>query len=265
MRALGLQKSGAGHRGFTLIELIVVLVVLSILAVMGAQFVVSSTQNYEATRTRALLVNTGRAALERMSRQLRGALPYSVQITNGGNCVRFMPIAGGGIYSGSVPDAANLAPASGSVQVLYGDPATEFGVPEWVSIGAMNENDIYGSSPASLAEYINISGSTLMFSAKQWQRNSINRRFYLLANPEAFCVVNGQLRYFANPGQASGNVDTTANSDLLATQVQVNAATPFSLSPGSENRNTLVFIDISFTSGGESVDFQQQVMIRNVP
>lgn len=261
MSALGLQKSCAGYRGFTLIELIVVLVVLSILAVMGAQFVVSSTQNYEATRTRALLVNTGRAALERMNRQLRGALPYSVQITNGGDCVRFMPIAGGGTYASPVPDAANGAAASASIAVL--PHGVEFGSANWVSIGAMSAGELYSGNQSIAALSGRSATSLTLDGAKSWARNSINRRFYLLDNPQAFCVVNNELRFYSNLTRTDANVNTGGDSDLLAKQV--NAPTPFALSPESENRNTLVLIDISFVSGGESVEFQQQVMIRNVP
>jgi MSHA biogenesis protein MshO len=262
MRASVLQKSCTGHRGFTLIELIVVLVILSILAVMGAQFVVSSTQIYESTRTRALLVNSGRAALERMSRQLRGALPYSVQITNGGSCVRFMPIAGGGIYASPVPDMANGAAASANINVL--SHQVEFGNASWVSIGAMSSAEIYGAGPASLAPLAGRSGSSLTLGgAKQWARNSINRRFYLLDNPQAFCVVADELRFYANQNIADANVNLASSYDLLAKQVS--AVQPFTLSPGSENRNSLVLMEMSFVSGGEAVSFDQQVMIRNVP
>ncbi len=58
-------------RGFTLIEVITVIVILSVLATMGGTFMVESTKSYQATQTRSRLVNTGRQAIERMSRQLR--------------------------------------------------------------------------------------------------------------------------------------------------------------------------------------------------
>src|SRR6187431_2626926 len=101
------EKNKPVHLGFTLIELITVIVILSILASIGTGFVVKASESYQRTQTRALLVNTARQALERMTRQLRIALPYSVRITNNGNCAEFMPIAAGGHYFDPVPDAEN--------------------------------------------------------------------------------------------------------------------------------------------------------------
>lgn len=40
---------------------------------------------------------------------------------------------------------------------------------------------------------------------------------------------------------------------------------PFALSAGSENRNALVAINLTFASGPERVNLTQEVMIRNVP
>jgi MSHA biogenesis protein MshO len=80
MRAL--KNNNICVQGFTLIEVITVIVILSIVAVLGSKFVVDSTRSYQSTQTRSRLVNTGRQAVERMSRQLRVALPYSVRLTN---------------------------------------------------------------------------------------------------------------------------------------------------------------------------------------
>lgn len=252
-----------GHKqhaasGFSLIELIVVIVILSILAVFGSQFVITTTQNYEQTRTRALLVNTGRQALEQMTRQLRGALPYSVRVINGGNCLQFMPIAGGGIYLTAVPDAANGAPASNSIAVS--SHQEEFGNAHWVSIGAMSANEIYGPGASLRALAARSETNLTLSSSFSWQRNSINRRFYLLDNPQAFCVQAGNLNFFSNL-----NIAAPGFNDPVLMAQNVTATTPFDLTVGSENRNTIVVIDLDFTSGGETVNFRQQVMIRNVP
>lgn len=257
MKGLGSKKS----RGFTLVELIVVIVVLAILAVTGAQFVVSSTRNYDIARTRGLLVNTSRQALERMTRQLRGALPYSVRVTDGGSCIQFMPIAGGGNYVTAVPDTANGAPASASIAVSpHGE---EFGTAHWVSIGALAANEIYGPGVSAQGLAARTATSLTLSGPKTWQRNSINRRFYLLDNPQGFCVVGNQLRFYPDQAMAGAGINVNGNFHLMANNVT--ATEPFALTLGTENRNTIVQISMSFISGGETVSFQQQVMIRNVP
>lgn len=256
-----MQKMAPKLQGFSLVELIAVIVILSILAVMGTTFVISSAEAYRSTQTRALIVNTARPALERMTRQLRGALPYSVRVD--GSCIEFMPIAAGGNYLNDVPDSENGAAASGAIPVS--PYAVDFGTARYVSIGAMSSAEIYGANPVSRAGFSNASSAVLLqlSGAKQWQRNSINRRFYLLDNPNAFCVVGNELRFYDNLDVSAASVDLTAAHSLMAVDVQ--ATQPFALEQGSENRNTTVTINIEFASGGESISFTQQVSIRNVP
>lgn len=250
--------------GFTLIELIAVIVILSIVASIGTGFVVKTTEAYYRTQTRALLVNTSRQALERMTRQLRIALPYSVRITNSGNCIEFMPIAAGGNYFSPVPDDENLATASATIAA---SPfVTDFGTPRFVTIGAMNVDEVYGGNPASRANYA--SGNLVLSSAKRWKRNSINKRYYLLDNPQAFCVVGDELRFYESIDVTVDNVDVTNAFSIIARNVAVvNPASPnpFSLEMGSENRNTRITISLRFSSAGESVVYDQGVLIRNVP
>jgi MSHA biogenesis protein MshO len=247
--------------GFSLIELIVVIVILSILATFGVRFIVTSTQNYEQTRTRALLVNTGRQALEQMTRRLRGALPYSVRLTNSDACIQFLPVAGGGTYLTPVPDHANGA--LGSETIAVAPHMAEFGTARWVSIGALAAAELYGPGGSLQGLSAHSTNQLALTGSKIWLRNSINRRFYLVDNPQAFCVVNNQLRFYSDQSIAAGAVDLTAPSVLMANHVVSTA--PFALTQGSENRNTLVLIQLAVLSGSESLDFQQQVMIRNVP
>ena len=249
-------------RGFTLIEVISVIVILSLLAVLGGKFVVESTKSYQSTQTRSRLVNTGRQALERMSRQLRLALPNSLRITNSGACVEFMPIVSGGNYTTKVPDSVNGVPPSSTISVS--PHTTNYGTPSFVSIGAMQNADIYGASPSSLAALASQTAISLTLgTAKQWARNSIDDRFYLLDKPQAFCVVSGQLRFYDNQSPLTSGVDTSAAYSILADNLT--SATPFALSAGTENRNMNVQFNLTFASNGESVAFNQSVMIRNVP
>lgn len=266
-------------RGFTLIEVIAVIVVLAILATLGGRFIVESTKSFQSTQAKSRLLNTSRQALERMSRQLRVALPYSVRLTNNNMCIEFMPIASGGNYVpiitstgnyvDSVPDSVNGGTAKSTLDV---SPHTiDFGTAVYVSIGAMAPVELYGANPQSRATLTSRSATLLNFSpARGWLRNSVNKRFYLLDNPQAFCVVNNQLRFYSNQDATAANVDTTSAFSILAENVN-GTTTPFALTAGSENRNTVVQFNITFgqgsalSTGTESITMNHSVMIRNVP
>lgn len=248
--------------GFSLIELITVVVVLAVLATIGTGFIVSATESYQQTQARALLVNTGRQAVERMTRQIRGALPYSVNVTNNGSCVKFMPIASGGFYRESVPDQANQASAHTSIETTPHD--IEFGEAVYLSIGAMDSTELYGASAASRALMSGRTPTSVTFPSKVWERNSLNRRFYLLDEPAAFCLFGGELRYYPEQDVQQVLVDTEREYNLLARHAQT-VGTAFTLSAASDSRNVILNMNLGFSEGGESVSFQQEVLIRNVP
>lgn len=251
------------NKGFTLIELVTVLVILSILAVVGSRFVVSATRSYQLTQHRAHLTNTGRLALERMTRQLRGALPHSLRITDGGECLQFFPIAAGGKYLADVPSIANQVAPTDTIAVMPHD--VSFGNAQYVSIGAMSSQELYGGAPASLVGLSSRASTSLnLNSNKQWARNSISRRFYLLDEPQAFCLRQNQLRFYRGLNPADPSV--TGSFDLLANNAAPVPSHPgFALSAGSENRSINVSIRLAIGSGDEQVSFIQEVLIRNVP
>ncbi|UTW44728.1 prepilin-type N-terminal cleavage/methylation domain-containing protein [bacterium SCSIO 12696] len=250
----------AQQSGFTLIELITVIVLLAIIATIGSNFVVSSTESYQQVQSRAKLVNKSRQAMERMTRQLRGAVPNSIQLFAANTCIKFLPMASGGFYQNPIPDNANGAAASSAIgSAPY---QVDFGTARYAIIGALNDNDIYsGGASASLSSPLTqgSSQSGIALSSDQvWIRNSIERRFFLADDPQAFCVVGNELHFLQ--GNTLGWTPS-GTGNLMAQQV----AGGFALQAGTESRSTIVDIDLDFTEGGETVNLQQQVTIRNVP
>ena len=246
MRAPSLKnmpKNIASMQGFTLLEIISVMVVLSVVAVMGSRFVMESTNAYQSTQTRSRLVNTGGQAVEAMSRRLRVALSYTVRITNSNMCLEYMPIVAGGNYIDPVPDAANGVAASATIAV---SPHTlDMGTAQYASIGASVSTEIYGAAPISLATLSSRTAIQLtLSSAKTWQRNSLGQHFFLLDAPQAFCIVGSQLRFYTGQDVTSASVNTASAYSVMADNVTV--TTPFSITSGSENRNTNILFNITF-------------------
>lgn len=74
-------------RGFTLIEIIVVIVILSIVSAITIKFLVDSLRIYTMTVNQKTLLDEGKLALERMCRDIRDAqavtsvLPNSITVT----------------------------------------------------------------------------------------------------------------------------------------------------------------------------------------
>lgn len=102
-------------RGFTLIELVVVIVLLGIVGASFGMFIVPAVNAYHAQAQRAALVDAGESALRRMARDIRISVPNSVRATNSadGFVLEMVPTVEGARYcatDGTTP----LAPACGT-------------------------------------------------------------------------------------------------------------------------------------------------------
>ena len=69
------------HRGFTLVEMIMVIVITGIIGGMVAVFLRAPVQQYMDVSRRADMTDIADTALRRVSRDLRSALPNSVSVT----------------------------------------------------------------------------------------------------------------------------------------------------------------------------------------
>ena len=94
--ALSTQHS----KGFTLIEMIVVIVITGIIAGMVAMFIRAPVQGYVASARRAEMTDIADTALRRLGRDVRTAVPNSVRMPTpaGSTYFEFLPTTEGGRY-----------------------------------------------------------------------------------------------------------------------------------------------------------------------
>src|SRR5258706_6054885 len=97
------NAASIGHRGFTLVEAIVTIVLTGILVAAVAVFLRVPVQGYLDVQRRADLTDTADNALRRIARDLRQALPNSIQIAGGGSQIQFIPIKAAGRYREAAP------------------------------------------------------------------------------------------------------------------------------------------------------------------
>jgi MSHA biogenesis protein MshO len=137
-------------RGFSLIELIVVITVISILGVSAMAFFRPALDSYFDTRRRADMSDMADSALRRMSREVRIAVPNSVQ-TYGTSCFRLVRTVGGGRYrkhedmtrSGSKALDLTQTPPH-AFDVL--SPLQAASVGDWLVIGNQTGSDVYAGN-----------------------------------------------------------------------------------------------------------------------
>ena len=118
------------QRGFTLIELIVVIVITAIVAGMVTVFIRAPVQSYLDVAARAELADAADLATRRITRDVRLALPNSVRVTPDGKYLELLLTKTGGRYLSE--DDPNTIPGN----VLAFDPLTPGNPDVFTIVGA---------------------------------------------------------------------------------------------------------------------------------
>jgi MSHA biogenesis protein MshO len=255
------------QNGFTLVELVAVIVVLGIISVGLGNIIGTATQGYIDTNARTELAQIGRFAVERMSRELRSALPGSIDVTNvGGNqCIGFRPIVAASTYL-TLP----IQPAtSATFTAVQFNTAGIIGAGNSVAVNAITLADVNNAGnpravwPLQAISAANAGVVTVTLNAvAQFPEPSVQQRFYIIAPAVTFCVNAGTNQLTRNGALLAGNI---LSADQNGAAINI-----FSFNPGSLQRSGVVTMDIRLATAagfldGEIIPFSHQVFIRNVP
>ena len=283
-------------RGFTLVELVMVIVITGILAATLTVFLKPAIDSYIDTGRRADMTDIADTALRRMSQDIRRAVPNSVRAF-GDQCFELLPTSSGGKYR-AAPDTAwdTAHPANPSASVDTSGATSSFDVlspltsppndGDWVVIDNQNTDDAYnGSNRAALkVEAIpDASLGTTRFSfatPAQFPVGYDGGRFVVVpnngGNPALAYVCtgtgedaqgNGTGTLFRVPlamTPAFAGCPSTVTGAVLATNVR-QCTFVYNPNQGATQQSGFVWMRLELKRSGESVALAHGVHVDNVP
>lgn len=234
-------------RGFTLMEMIVTIVIGSFIMLGIAGYVQLGMKGYADTIDRQRMQTQAQFVLEKMSREIRHAVPNSFHVPTGTiNCLEFMPIEYSGFYTLT----------NNNLEFLLGNDSTLNPIPadRWMVINPSRYEDLQSASPQSLAVgNLAKTGDVFVVSgaASTIGGSSISSRHYIYQD-------NSEVRYCFDNGRITRNDITVADS------VDTSVSDMHYLEPTLQ-RGGIVHINLEFTQNGERSVYQQDVQVLNVP
>lgn len=263
-------------KGFTLVEMVVVITIVGILAAGAALFIRNPTQAFIDSENRANLTDRADTALRRMARDIRNALPNSVRTTTNGldSFVEFVPVKSAGRYRASAGILGTENPLDFS---LSADTFDVLGPSVTVAAGdklviynlGIPGSDIYEGTNIRALQTTGIL-SLLSFSGGTFPLESPSSRFYVVSTPVTYaCDMTNKvlLMYSGYPIQTSQPGSVSALNGLATARKLANGLTACQINyvPGVLQRSGVITIYLGFTQDAATVSLMHQVNVVNSP
>jgi MSHA biogenesis protein MshO len=258
------------EKGFTLIELIIVMVILGILGLLGGAFISKGFQGFKATDNRVAIYEEGKLALVRMEREIHNAVPNAVDsgtLDGDPTDLRFGmidEIAMRNVF-GKYTETSPANTITDETAGLPGPPTISI-----ISIYNRDWTDFTGLPLPQRRLYTvtNLVGAQMTLSKPITPpRSSPRQRYYAVDRAVRYYLSGTTLlrsHLAINAENVNFNTLPVQTGYPLARNIQPGSL-QFSYSPATLTRNAVVTINFDITKGGEQVSFHKEVHIRNVP
>ena len=262
------------QRGFTVIELVAVIVLIGLLGAGATLFIGDSVRIYTDNARRTELTQQARFVIEKISREVRNALPGSVRVNDNGStyCLEFMPIIAGSSYTSSV---AGIALTSVDA-VPHPDLLNEVNSGDVLTIFAVDNDSVYNPLTTALATINSVAAASPVIritldATHTFALDSPQNRFFIVRGHVSYCAQEGVLTRYSNytSGAAQPLPPTDGNGYTVAENIRLNdsgAVVPFLYEPGVLERTGVVHLDFRFRDNdamAEWVRFSHEIFIRN--
>ena len=265
-------------RGFTLVELVVVIVLMGIVGMSLAIFLKPAITSYLDTHRRAELTDIADTALRRMGQEIRGAVPNSVRAISA-TCIQIVPTITGGRYRKDIdpdnPGEAVLDTSAATTQFDVLSPMTTIpAVGDWVVINNQNGNDVYaGTNRSNITAAVTTPTAAnglhrITISSTQFSPGYDGGRFTVVPNATQTIFYNlvGTTLYRTTAAFGANTAATCASTAgaILATGV-TQMVFDYTPNQGATQQSGFVWMRIQLTSQSDVVGFAYGVHVSNVP
>lgn len=287
------QSRISGAAGFTLIELVVTMTVSVVVVAFASMFVSSPVRGFVDQTRRLRLVDAADSALQRISRDVRRALPNSVRTTTSGGVValEILSSVDGARYRdrppGSPAQQLDFAAADAAFNVI--GPFTQIAKPfsSTSHYLAIYNVGVPGADAYELANVVTPPGTQIdivadVFAGEdrvtlspphRFAYESPEKRVYLLDGPVSYLCnpAAGTLTRYSGYAVAASQADRDSAGELLAAgaasalMADRVVGCAFGYAPGTAERAGMLTLEIGIGEQGETVSLLAQVHVDNTP
>ncbi|MEM5528238.1 prepilin-type N-terminal cleavage/methylation domain-containing protein [Gammaproteobacteria bacterium AS21] len=195
------------QRGFTLIELILVIVIMSIIALGSTIFIVNSAKGLHETQQRAAQANQLRTNIDKISYQLNHSINASVRVkrNNTSQCLEMMPIRAKALYISSADGASNKLTTvflNNNVIGMRAVPAMSLSSSFYASLLAQDNavisaNIIEATNSDASSTTLTLAAPSLADALAKPGENK-RRLLYFIDSPISYCIEAGKLYRYSH-------------------------------------------------------------------
>ena len=251
-----------GEKGFTLIEIIMVIVLLGIIGAMGSDIIATSFKGFSDTDARMELFEEGKLAMMRMEREIRHMVPNAIDDPNNATTINFGVIDvnilnDNGLTGRYQPLGAADKIRDLSHNTLDGSLISIYNT-NWTDFSSLTNRKIYRTTATGINMDLDKeiigghSASKRYYPVERIIRYSYDIPSGTLSRSQASVSEGGDLMAALN-GQAAYPILTHINS------------LTFNYTPPSLTSNALVRINFTLTNLGNTLNFHKEIQVRNVP